>query len=268
MRSPRSIATWRRREATSPQVLGSRRWRSGVAHSVASFGRQIWPAARPLHALEPVPAFSVMGTKPETVGQRGKTDHRESSPANSARGRRHVRCYVCVRWGFGVRKSLDLRLRRRTLLALPTPPVPGHAPRLIHRQRREHEQHQQGGAGGGHERLIPHDRDPLDLDPASAAFEFRLSCRCRPVTIASTNGWSREFSRMRVRTTGTGELNEALEVRTLHVGRRRTCRRMTQIIANRRQPLDCAIQLPGLGGQSRALDSKPAAGQKALCDFL
>lgn len=43
MRSPRSIATWRRREATSPQVLGSRRWRSGVAHSVASFGRQIWP---------------------------------------------------------------------------------------------------------------------------------------------------------------------------------------------------------------------------------
>jgi hypothetical protein len=40
MRSPRSIATWRRREATR---VGFPPLAVGVAHSVASFGRQIWP---------------------------------------------------------------------------------------------------------------------------------------------------------------------------------------------------------------------------------
>src|SRR5919106_5137715 len=40
-------------------------------------------------------------------------------------------------------ESLHLRLRQRTLLVLLTPPVPGHAPRLVYRQRRRREQHQQ-----------------------------------------------------------------------------------------------------------------------------
>jgi hypothetical protein len=40
--------------------------------------------------------------------------------------------------------------RRRTLLVLLPPPVPGHAPRLVHRQRRGHEQEQQGTTGVGH----------------------------------------------------------------------------------------------------------------------
>jgi len=37
--------------------------------------------------------------------------------------------------------------RHRTLLVLLTPPVPGHTPWLVHRQRRGHEQQQQGDAG-------------------------------------------------------------------------------------------------------------------------
>jgi len=40
-----------------------------------------------------------------------------------------------------------LRLRYRTLLVLPTPPVPGHATRLVHRQRGGRQQRQQGGCG-------------------------------------------------------------------------------------------------------------------------
>ena len=47
-------------------------------------------------------------------------------------------------------ESLHLRLRHRTLLVLLTPPVPGHAPRLVHRQRRGDEQQQKGGTGVEH----------------------------------------------------------------------------------------------------------------------
>ena len=47
-------------------------------------------------------------------------------------------------------ESLRLRLRHLTLLVLLTPPVPGHAPRLVHRQRRGHEQHQQAASRLNH----------------------------------------------------------------------------------------------------------------------
>jgi hypothetical protein len=46
-------------------------------------------------------------------------------------------------------ESLYLRLRRLTLLVLLTPPVPDHAPRLVHRQHYGHEQHQQAAASEG-----------------------------------------------------------------------------------------------------------------------
>jgi hypothetical protein len=42
-------------------------------------------------------------------------------------------------------------LRPRTLLVLLTPPLRRHAPRLVHIQHLDYEQHQQGGAGLGHE---------------------------------------------------------------------------------------------------------------------
>jgi hypothetical protein len=48
-------------------------------------------------------------------------------------------------------EKLNLRLRLLTPPALLTPPVRGHASRLVHRQRRGDEQHQQRGAGVGHE---------------------------------------------------------------------------------------------------------------------
>jgi hypothetical protein len=44
-------------------------------------------------------------------------------------------------------KSLHLRLRLLSLLLLFTPPVPGHALRLVHRQCHDHEQHQQADPG-------------------------------------------------------------------------------------------------------------------------
>jgi hypothetical protein len=48
---------------------------------------------------------------------------------------------------FCLELTMHLRLRHRTLLVLLTPPVRGHAPRLVHRQRRGHEQHQQAATG-------------------------------------------------------------------------------------------------------------------------
>ena len=53
--------------------------------------------------------------------------------------------------GYASEQSVHLRLQHRPLLVLLTTPVPGHASRLVHRQRRGHEQHQQGGTGVGHE---------------------------------------------------------------------------------------------------------------------
>ncbi|MQA16240.1 MAG: hypothetical protein GEV09_19455 [Pseudonocardiaceae bacterium] len=53
-------------------------------------------------------------------------------------------------------ESLHLRHEHRTLLVLLTllillaPPVPSHAERLVHRQDRGHEQHQQGDTGVEH----------------------------------------------------------------------------------------------------------------------
>lgn len=49
--------------------------------------------------------------------------------------------------GEAEQESLHLRLRPRKLLVLLTPPVPGHAPRLVYRQYRVHEQHQQAAPG-------------------------------------------------------------------------------------------------------------------------
>ena len=49
----------------------------------------------------------------------------------------------------GIREHVSLR--HLALLVLLTPPVPGHAPRLVHRQRRGHEQHQQAARGVDHE---------------------------------------------------------------------------------------------------------------------
>src|SRR5258708_6224321 len=46
-------------------------------------------------------------------------------------------------------------LRRRTFLAVLAPPVRGQAPRLVHRERRWYEQHQQATSGVDHE-LDPH----------------------------------------------------------------------------------------------------------------
>lgn len=73
---------------------------------------------------------------------------------------------------------------------------------------------------------------------------------------------------MRSKATGTREPNGALEFRAFHVARGGTCRGMTQTIANRRQPLDGAVQLLGLGSQARALDSNPAVGQETLRNFF
>ena len=47
-------------------------------------------------------------------------------------------------------ESLHLRLRHLTLLVLLTPPVRGHALRLVHRQHCEHDQHYQSSTGGDH----------------------------------------------------------------------------------------------------------------------
>jgi Major intrinsic protein len=65
-------------------------------------------------------------------------------------------------------QSPHLLLRDRTLLVLLTPAVTGQAPRLVHRQRRIHEQYQQAGTGGDHE---------LDPRPAQISTGQRLLCR-------------------------------------------------------------------------------------------
>src|SRR5215207_2395952 len=44
-------------------------------------------------------------------------------------------------------QSLQLRLRHRTPLVLLTPPVPGHAPRLVHVQHHDHEQNHRAANG-------------------------------------------------------------------------------------------------------------------------
>jgi hypothetical protein len=54
-------------------------------------------------------------------------------------------------WFLQHTESLHLRLRQRTLLVLLTRPVPRHAPRLVHRQRHGHEQHQQAASGVDHQ---------------------------------------------------------------------------------------------------------------------
>jgi hypothetical protein len=44
-------------------------------------------------------------------------------------------------------EAVHLRLRHLLLLVVLTPPVGGHAPRLVHIERRDHEQHQQASTG-------------------------------------------------------------------------------------------------------------------------
>jgi len=55
-----------------------------------------------------------------------------------------------------VQESLHLPLRHCTLLVLLTPPVPGHAFRLVDRKHGCYEQYQEGGTGVEQRGCVPH----------------------------------------------------------------------------------------------------------------